>query len=76
MVIVFVLGVRSTGGFAARIERLRTDHRRMYVLACEEQPGSSCATTLSLTNPYHAVTTRRQDRPVELVHRVEIVECD
>jgi hypothetical protein len=41
MVIVFALGTRRSGGFAARVERLRTD-----------------------------------DRPIELVRRVEIVECE
>jgi hypothetical protein len=53
-----------------------TDHRRMQVFACEEQPGSSCVTTTAETNPYHAVTTHRHNLPVELIRRVEIVECD
>jgi hypothetical protein len=29
-----------------------------------------------MTNPYHGVTTRKDDRPIELVRRVEIIECE
>jgi hypothetical protein len=76
MVIVFALGTRGSDGFTARVERLRTDHQTMYVFACEEQPGMSYVATAAVTNPYHDVTTRRDERPVELVRRVEIIECE
>lgn len=75
MVIVFALGGRSSGGFAARVERLRIDHQTMYVFAYEKQPGRSCFTTTAVTNPYHGVITHQDDRPIELIRRVEIVEC-
>ncbi len=74
MVIVFALGQRGSGGFTARIERLRIDDQTMYVFACEGQPGMSCAVTAAVTNPYHGVTTQRDDRPIELVRRVEVIE--
>jgi hypothetical protein len=73
---VFALGTRGSAGFTARVERLRTDHQTMSVFACEEQPGMSCVATAAVANPYHGVTTHRDDRPVELVRRVEIVECE
>lgn len=76
MVIVFVLGVRGTGGYSARIERVRPDHEAVRVFVREERPGQGCFTTQALTNPYHAVTTARSDLPVEVVERVEVVDCD
>lgn len=76
MVIVFALGVRGSGGFDARIERLSTDQETMHVFACGQRPGPSCVTTQALTNPYHAITTGRRELPLRLVRRVGIVECD
>ncbi|HWM07598.1 MAG TPA: hypothetical protein VNP92_35150, partial [Actinophytocola sp.] len=45
MVVAFVVGVRGTGGYAARIERLRAEGETMRVFACEERPGENCVTS-------------------------------
>jgi hypothetical protein len=74
VVIVFALGVRGSGGFAASIERLRIMGETMRVFVCERQPGPSRITTAALTNPYVAVTTARRDLPVQMVRRVEILD--
>jgi hypothetical protein len=76
MAVVFALGTRATGGYTARIERLRTDGTTMRVFVLETRPGLTCGTTQAVTNPFHVVTTTRQELPVEVVSRVEVHECE
>jgi len=47
------IGVRRTGGYAARVERLRAEGETMPVFACEERPGEYCGTSQAQSNPFH-----------------------
>ena len=74
MVVVFVLGVRGTGGHAAHVERVRADGGVLRVFVREQRPGTG-VTTQALSNPFHVVAVPRQeDLPLEVVRRVEVVD--
>lgn len=78
MAVLFVLGVRGTGGYVARVERVRADDGVLRVFVLEERPGAGVGTTQALSNPFHLVAVpRTEDRlTVEVVTRVEVVDWE
>lgn len=75
VVLVAALGERSTGGFDVRIDSVVTHAGGIAVYTTAVAPGSSCATTTSLTQPVHAVRWPRPQGPVVFDERRIVSEC-
>lgn len=49
------MGERNSGGYSIEIESIIRVNNHLYVNVTDKSPGSNCATTAVLTQPYHLV---------------------
>lgn len=72
------MGQKNSGGYSIEIESIVRLGNHLYVNVREKSPGSNCATTQAITQPYHLVVF---DSSVEFsdisftTHSV-VVDCD
>lgn len=71
------LGVRNTGGYSVRIDRITYDsearHTRLF--ATERQPGPGCIVTQALTYPLDIVVFPARPGTFEWVRATDVVAC-
>lgn len=72
MAVVLALGLRGSGGYGVRIDRLVEDDGVLHVFATESRPGLEAVTTCAETYPSHAVAT--PDRTLRLRLTLDVVD--
>jgi hypothetical protein len=74
MAVGYAPGIRPSGGYQARIERIVVRQGALEVHVVEVQPGRGVITTDALTNPYHVVAAAARSEPPRLIERIEVFE--
>lgn len=74
MIVAVFLGEQPNGGFDITITDLVKNGKKLTAKLTEVSPGSSCAVTTALTQPYHIIVTDKV-RKVKFKVKREIREC-
>jgi hypothetical protein len=72
MAVVVALGLRGSGGYGVRIDRLAEEAGVLHVFATESRPGPAAFVTEAETFPAHAVATA--DRALRLRLTLDVVD--
>jgi hypothetical protein len=75
IVVVAAMGLRSSGGYAIRIDAVHRDGDDLYVRVHEVSPGARCLVTAALTAPVTAVALPRLGGRVVFVESAETRNC-
>lgn len=75
MVIAVVDQRQPSGGYSLEITRIVQAGDRLQVYATRRAPGSGCATTAVLTQPYHWVLLPPSDLEAELILTTQTYDC-
>lgn len=65
MVSIVTLGQRPTGGFQVRVSAVTKRGNAIEIVAVEEAPGPTCATTQVITQPFTVIAMTRSDAGVD-----------
>jgi protease stability complex PrcB-like protein len=76
IVIVAALGERPTGGFAIRIDSVRSSDTGRQVFVTTTKPGTTCMTTQVLTQPVHIVTAPVAGGSTRFVEAETTKDCE
>jgi hypothetical protein len=75
IVVVAAMGLRSSGGYAIRVDAVHRDGDDLYVRVHEVSPGARCLVTAALTAPITAVALPRLGGQVVFVDSAETRDC-
>jgi hypothetical protein len=75
VVIVAALGERPTGGFAIRIDSVRSTNGRREVFVTTTKPAHTCMTTQMLTQPVHVVAAPIVGGPTRFIEAETTKSC-
>lgn len=75
MVVISVMGTQKSGGYTTEISQAGFHDGKLGIKIKQRKPGEECATTASLTNPYHIVKLDRTDSSVEFFEVQTTNEC-
>lgn len=76
MVLLAVMGQRSTGGYDLRIEKVAAADGELGVHLVKIEAGDNCITTQALTNTMHIVTVPASSAEVTFYEDKTIKECN
>ena len=66
---------QPTGGFAIEIQALRSENTAVIIEAVRSIPGPNCGVTLSLTRPFHIVSTDALTGDLQLAVTDNVTSC-
>lgn len=75
MVVISVMGTQKSGGYTTEILQAGFYDGKLGIKVKQRKPGEGCATTASLTNPYHLVKLDKTDNSVEFFEVETRYDC-
>ncbi|HYW12183.1 MAG TPA: protease complex subunit PrcB family protein [Longimicrobium sp.] len=75
MVLVAAMGQRSSGGYAATIDRVESTPSALMVHITHQSPGPRCGAIAAVTAPVDVARIPRSDRPVRWSVREVVRDC-
>lgn len=74
-VVAVFMGIKNTGGFDIRIDRISTKEDKLLVDFTETSPGVNCMVTDAITKPYDFVKIKKTDKQFEFKTHFVTKDC-
>jgi len=64
-VIAVFMGIKNTGGYDIKIEKIKSKGDKLLVNVTESSPGTNCMVTDAISKPYEFVKIKKTDKEIE-----------